>query len=262
MTIKEKLEQHYDAANAATTGIVMAVALYGSQNYDLDTPESDVDTKAFVIPSLGELIRYKQISTQVQGDVEGGLCDVKHISLMIQNFMKQNINFLELLYTNHFILDPVYQNQWYALRSCRDIITSCNPRRMLHATAGMADQKYHALQHPYESKIPVLQKYGYDPKQLASMVRLEFFIQEWLQSQDFFSAIHPYGVWKDEILNIKAGKLSEGQAVGRAKDCMANIDYTIKHQVDPYFQEDEKLCAEVAKMLDEWVEDTVRISLG
>lgn len=262
MTIKEKLEQHYDAANAATTGIVMAVALYGSQNYDLDTPESDVDTKAFIIPSLGELIRYKQISTQVQGDIEGGLCDIKHISLMMQNFMKQNINFLELLYTDHFILDPVYQNQWYALRSYRDIITSCNPRRMLHATAGMAEQKYHALKHPYESKIPVLQKYGYDPKQLASIVRLEFFIQEWLQSQDFSSAIHPHGEHKEEILNIKAGCLTEDQATKRAAKCMQNIDNIIYYQVDPFFQEDSKKCAEVVKMLDEWVEDTVRFSLG
>ena len=39
----------------------MYMGLYGSQNYNLDTEDSDIDAKAIVVPSLGDLINSEAV---------------------------------------------------------------------------------------------------------------------------------------------------------------------------------------------------------
>lgn len=204
-----KINEHYDSA-ASKVGYdkIMFVALYGSQNYDLATDQSDVDTKTLILPTLDELMRYHKISTTIQGDSDGGLCDLKHIQLMFHNFMKQNINFLEILYTDYCVINTDYLYEYNELISKRDLIAGCNPCRMIHAAGGMAKQKYHAMEKPFEGKLEILAKYGYDPKQLASLLRLEYFINKYLLDGDFYSAIHPCGEPKYYILEAKAGNIN------------------------------------------------------
>lgn len=44
---------------------VLAVNLYGSQNYGVDTPESDYDFKALIFPSLEDVILNKKRVSKV-----------------------------------------------------------------------------------------------------------------------------------------------------------------------------------------------------
>lgn len=53
------LRGHADSANRDNR---FFIALYGSQNYQLDTENSDVDSKMLVIPTLDDLIRGTMIS--------------------------------------------------------------------------------------------------------------------------------------------------------------------------------------------------------
>lgn len=259
MTWEEKLGQHYKSAakDIGDAGRVLAVCLYGSQNYGLATEQSDVDTKAFIMPSLSELIKYKKISHQIEADTDGGLCDLKHLELMCQNFSKQNINFLEILYTDHFICHKDFREAYEELRKNRDILTSAHPRRMLHASAGMAEQKYHALRHPYESKKEVLAKYGYDPKQLASMLRLLYFIETYLKTEDFKTSITPEGDFKDLILATKAGSFTENVAVNMAQNCMSRINKTIAEAVNTRYSAAGYHIEDAQIYLDDWVERTI-----
>ena len=65
------------------------ISLYGSQNYNCDTKDSDHDYKAIVMPTLDDFVfNKKPVSTIV--DYENGLCDVKDIRLMFHQFKKQN----------------------------------------------------------------------------------------------------------------------------------------------------------------------------
>lgn len=58
------------------------IGLYGSQNYNLDNKNSDVDAKAIVVPSFDELIRFKGESKSFSfGD---GILDVKDVRLMFE----------------------------------------------------------------------------------------------------------------------------------------------------------------------------------
>lgn len=225
----------------------MFCGLYGSQNYNLDTENSDVDTKAIILPTIEELLYYKKVSNCF--DVGTGQCDVKHIQLMFNNFLKQNINFLELLYTPYFIVNEEYKDLWCEVISIRNSLTTCNPRKMIHAAVGMGQQKYVALEKPFESKIPLIEKYGYDPKQLASMLRIEYFCKNYLDTHDFRYSIIPIGKMRDDILRIKLEPVSLELARKLAQETINNLQ-KFNEIVDRYYPKhtDEEL--EIESYLD------------
>lgn len=207
----------------------MFCGLYGSQNYDLDTENSDVDTKAIVLPTIHELMHYKKVShTFDVRENEEGQCDVKHIQLMFENFMKQNINFLELLYTPYYVVADSFRDLWGQVVGGRDLIAGCNIKKMIHAAVGMGKQKYVAMEKRFESKIPLIEKYGYDPKQLASMLRLEYFCEYYLENNNFEKAIHPEGLSRDTILSVKVTPPSLAVARKMANDSMTHLQSCVE----------------------------------
>lgn len=258
------LQEHYKSAieYVGDSNKIVATCLYGSQNYGLQNEFSDVDTKTFVIPTVKELLNYKQVSIQINGDQYGGLNDVKHISLMCDNFLKQNINFLEILYTPFEVVNPLYEELFNELKSQRDFISGANIRRTMHASAGMASQKFHALKHPYASKKEVLDNYGYDPKQLASLLRLFYFIKTYLKTRNFMASITPEGEFKDFIMSVKAGSLPLVSAENIAVRTMTNITSLIHEEVDSKIEVDNERVAEAKKFLDNWCEKVMLKSLS
>ena len=55
--IMAKLQEHYDAMlTLYPADRIVGVFLQGSQNYNMDDEESDVDTKCIVTPSLNEIV--------------------------------------------------------------------------------------------------------------------------------------------------------------------------------------------------------------
>lgn len=256
--------EHYESVKARVDeDNIMFVALYGSQNYGLDTKNSDVDTKALVLPTLNELISYHRLSTTIQGDSLGGLCDLKHIQLMFNNFMKQNINFLEILWSDYIVLNNNYREEYNELIDNRELITGCNPTRMLHAARGMALQKIHAMEKPFESKLSILEKYGYDPKQLASLLRLKFFCREYLKEKDFASAIHPVKDDKKLILTVKEGEIKLDNARIMAKETMQDIDNSI-NKAESLFNDKHivtKQEKEAQRFLDDLTEKLIKKQL-
>lgn len=80
---------------------IMNITLYGSQNYNLGTKKSDVDVKAIYVPSLKEgLFSEKKISIELHNE-KNEHCELKDIREMFKMYKKQNLNFLETLYTKY-----------------------------------------------------------------------------------------------------------------------------------------------------------------
>lgn len=77
----------------------VGIFLQGSQNYKLDYEGSDVDSKLIVLPSFEDFVlnRKPQSYTHIMENDEH--VDVKDIRLMFDCFRKQNINFVEILFT-------------------------------------------------------------------------------------------------------------------------------------------------------------------
>ena len=153
------------------------IALQGSQNYSLDTENSDVDTKVITLPSLDQIIKNKKPTSFTHVRANNEHIDMKDVRLMFDCFKKQNINFIEILFTDYyFVMNDKYKSLLEELRSHAEEIAVLNPYRAIKCMKGMALEKYNALCHPYPAKIDIINKYGYDGKQLHHLLRIEHFL--------------------------------------------------------------------------------------
>ena len=112
MTVMDRVKEHYNEALAYfPEDRIVGIFLQGSQNYGLATPQSDVDTKLIVTPTFKDIaMNRKPVSTtHIRANEEH--IDFKDIRLYIQTFRKQNLNFLEILYTDFAIVNPIYEKQ-------------------------------------------------------------------------------------------------------------------------------------------------------
>lgn len=150
--INARLEAHYNkAVEHFGEENVMGVFLYGSWNYNTNLPDSDVDTKCILVPNLYHLAIDPFKVTHL--DVDGEVCECMSIMHMVANWKKQNINFVEILYTPYFKLNPAYEDFWkankageweeYAMNAERSEMVA---RYDLHAAVmSMAHQALHTL---------------------------------------------------------------------------------------------------------------------
>lgn len=182
-------------------------ALQGSQNYGLADAESDVDTKTLVLPDFKEMIfEKKRVSTTLEVAPTIEHADVKDVREMFTCFRKQNINFLEILFTPYVDINPMFEEHYEHLYRNRERIAHWNPYQGLRAMVGHLMEKYHAFDHPYPSIAWKIEKYHYDPKQLHHMIRFrEFLTRFFVDGDSYEDCLTPKN--PAELLAIKRGSL-------------------------------------------------------
>lgn len=242
------LHKHYNKLEELGYNIV-GVFLYGSQNYELDYEKSDVDTKAIVLPSLNDIVLSKQpVSTTI--DIgNNNLCDVKDIRKMFDCFKKQNINFIELLFTKYYILNPKYEDLYRVMLNNAELIARYNNYASVNCMCGMALEKYNALDHPYPSIKDKIDKYGYDNKQLHHILRINDFIVRYINGEKYSDILIPTN--KDYLLSVKTTykyTLEEAKLLG-----MNTCEY-IKKIKDEYINNNE---LRINKNVDELMNRTL-----
>ena len=94
---------------------IVGVFLYGSQNYNLDRKNSDIDVKVITLPSLDTIAKganpySKEKEIFDKDEIALGKMDIKEIRKMTDMYKKQNINFIETLFTDYYILNPSYEH--------------------------------------------------------------------------------------------------------------------------------------------------------
>ena len=257
-TVMQRVQEHL---NEALTHFhkdqVVGIFLQGSQNYKLDTPHSDVDTKLIVVPSFKDIaMNRKPISTtHVRANEEH--TDWKDIRLYVQTFRKQNLNFLEILFTNYAIVNPIYEKQWNRLVESREAITHFNPYRSVQSMKGIALEKYHAMEHEYPSKIEILKKYGYDPKQLHHLVRVSDYLDRYIAGESYESCLNP-GPMKQELIEIKEGKYSLAEARVIADKTKAHVEEMAEYAYSIYPNEEDP---QVNALLDDVQYEIMKIAV-
>lgn len=258
MTVMDRVKEHYnEALTYFPENRIVGIFLQGSQNYGLATPQSDVDTKLIVTPIFKDIaMNRKPVSTTHIRTNEEHI-DFKDIRLYIQTFRKQNLNFLEILYTDFAIVNPIYEKQWNRLVESREAITHFNPYRSVQSMKGIALEKYHAMEHEYPSKIEVLKKYGYDPKQLHHLVRVEDYLGRYINGESYESCLDP-GPMKQELIEIKMGKYSLADARSIADKAKAHVEEMAEYAYSIYPNEEDP---EVNELLDDVQYEIMRIAV-
>lgn len=182
--VTESIFEHYDYAKSHNYNIV-ALFLQGSQNYGLETHLSDVDTKAILLPSFKSIITQSKKTSTTLVLPNNEHCDVKDISCMYECFIKSNINFLEILFTEFKIINSKYKQEITELCANAEDIALYDYKRLVNSIIGMACEKRKALTHPYPATIEKIEKYGYDGKQLHHILRLSEFLDRLEAGESF-----------------------------------------------------------------------------
>jgi predicted nucleotidyltransferase len=117
-------------------------SLVGSQNYDLDDKDSDIDTFSFVFPPLGDIAIAKEPEAWMF-ELEDGHCEVKDIRRALNLLKKASPNSVEYFASKYKIYNPIFEA---ILKDYLDDNTKlwhmihCDYEHMLKAIAGMASQ--------------------------------------------------------------------------------------------------------------------------
>lgn len=247
------LSQVFDHYKEATQIIpekrIVVVALQGSQNYGLDTENSDIDTKCIITPTFREIALVKQPTSTTHIRANNEHIDLKDIRLYIQTFRKQNLNFLEILYTPYYLVgcDNTIKQQWKRLIENREAITHYDSVRSVKSMLGIASEKYFALEHHYPSRMEWINKFGYDPKQLCHLLRIADFLQKYIRDENYEDCLH--ATFPQYLKDVKTGIHPLDEARKIAAETYSNIHeicdiYVEKHKNDP-----------VDKYIDELLDD-------
>ena len=183
--MKEMADHYAESLPYFSEPTIVGLFYQGSGNYGVDTPASDVDTKMIVVPSFKDIALNRKAVSTTHVRPNDSHTDWKDIRLMLQTFRKQNLNFLEILFTEYVILNPLYEDQWNRLVKEREAVARYSPYAAIKSMKGIAMEKYHALEHPYPAKAAVLAKHGYDPKQLHHLLRVEEYIGRYIAGESY-----------------------------------------------------------------------------
>lgn len=135
------VRRHHEIVEQKGYFVVMT-SLVGSQNYDLDTETSDIDTFSLILPTLEELA---DASAQKAGLIfaEDGHCEFKDIRVALNLLQKTSPNSVEYFVSKYKVYNPLFED---ILKEYLDDNTKmwdmvhCNYFHMLYAIAGMAHQ--------------------------------------------------------------------------------------------------------------------------
>lgn len=186
---KQKVLEYYSEYQ------ILGIFVYGSQNYGLATQNSDIDTKAVIIPTIEDLALHP-VKTKTLIFDNGEHCEIMDIMHLVANYKKQNINFIETLFTSYYWVNPLYEEIWnkYFI-AYREDIALYNPQYTLKSICGQA--------------IYTLKQDKLNGKKVGNGIRLQYFLIKYFDKNtiNYLDCIQPTEDIKNEILIIKNRQL-------------------------------------------------------
>lgn len=224
--IMQRLSQHYIELEIRGYEVV-CLMLQGSQNYNLDEYseeyQSDIDSKAIVLPHFRDFVEEKQPISAIEIMDNNEHIDVKDIRVMFEMFKKENLSYIELLYTPFRIINPKYAHLIQPIFDKRQEIAEINTNQFLRCIVGMSGNKVKALCHLYPTLKDKIDKYGFDGKQLSHCVRLFEFIYRYTTGtplqECYISQMRPM------LMNFKKQLDEDGKRVLTQEEAIAICEY-------------------------------------
>ena len=224
--VMKQIDRHYEfACDLYNEKNIVGLFCQGSTNYGLDIETSDIDTKCIVVPSFKDiaLMRKPVSTTNILPNNEH--CDGKDIRLYMETFRKQNLNFLEILFTDFKIVNPTYKPFWDLLITHREGIARMNPYRAVKSMQGIAKEKYHAMEHRYPAKAEIIDKYGYDGKQVHHLMRVDDYLERYIAGERYEDCLKPTPSKRPRMMDYKMlDKIPLEEAREEAKEILAHVD--------------------------------------
>ena len=153
--------------------IRIMTALFGSQNYGLDEATSDIDTKSIVVPAVDDwLWNTEGDSNHLIIMPDGSHAEMRPVVSMFKQFLKGNINFLEILYTPYLDIADGWEWFYKCLSDHADDIFSYNMYRQSSVWLGFVDQMARRTVKS-NSEQGYKEELRYNPKAFMNFLRLK-----------------------------------------------------------------------------------------
>lgn len=267
--VRKRLKEHLDEAlqNPKIHDWFM-IAVNGSYNYNMDTPQSDIDSKLLVIPSLEQLVNGKSLNYLHCMSDNSEHVEVKDIRHYFATMLKQNINFVETLYAQVWIVNPVYMRLFHYLFEMRDVISGCNPIATIHCIQGTAYQKYKQMLQSSPARAADIENYGFDRKSLHHLVRCVFFGEYYMEGTSYQECLQNNDVpnIRRMIMNLKTTTvLNREYAINIAEDMLNGFDEKVDRYlatIMPFQKDFSALVADVKDFLDTLAFEIIKQSIA
>lgn len=232
LNISERLICDYELLNDMGH-TVLGVFLVGSQNYGLSYEGSDIDTKAIILPKFDDFISNKKpvSTTHILPSTEH--INIMDIRVMFETIKKQNINFVEILFTDYYYLNPLYEDLFMPMIENRELIARFNKMASVKCMIGMALEKRKALEHPYPTIKWKIDKWGVDNKQTHHVLRMKDFLERYINGESYKSCLTPRN--REYLIDIKRNvENGEVITVERARELCDNAVSEIREIGNAY----------------------------
>lgn len=251
--------KHYvEAKRIIPKESIIGIFLQGSQNYGLDYQNSDVDTKCIITPTFKEIALNKKPHSHSHILENNEHIDIKDVRLYIQTFRKQNLNFLEILFTDYcWFPNTEYITQWNRLVENRERIARFDKIRSIKSMMGIASEKYFAMEHHYPSRMEWIEKYGYDPKQLHHLLRVGEYLNRYIAGEPYSDCL--ISKQAGYLKGVKQGFYSLEEARKIADEAYNHIHTKCDEYCEKY--KDEPIDNEMDELLDDVSYEIMKISV-
>lgn len=196
--IIDRVQEHYDIVKSSGYEI-FAIFLRGSQNYQLDNEESDVDTVAVIFPNIEDIINAKSpVSTTkiIENDEH---IEIKDIREFFNLLLKQNPSYLECLCTDYFKTTDEYLEDVNKLRANANDIAHITPSSFLAAACGISYSFVEKLRAtPTNKTSDTICR-----KSLSNVMRLSSQVKQYVEGKSFAQCLIPEDL--EFVRDIKFG---------------------------------------------------------
>ncbi len=256
-----RVEDHLvDAVNTEkfNDNQIVYIALEGSQNYKLDTNTSDVDTKLILLPNIYDIIwNHKPVSTTHIRE-NGEHTSYTDLRNFFQSLRKQNVNFIETLYSPWIIVNKLYIDEISYLLKNKDLISHYNRVKAVKTIGGIATDRYKAMYNTNSARANIIEKYGYDGKSASHLLRLYWFLINYIDEKPYEECIVPNEMYKNDILFLKNNKANADAAKNISHFTYDKIQEIVDDYIAKYPEEIDK---DAERVLTEVQERIIRKSL-
>lgn len=108
---------------------------------------------------------------------------------MMECFLKQNINFLEILFTNFYFINPKYVKLWEKIYQKREEIAFYDKIKGVQAIWGDMNNKYKSIYKLTPHTEYDYKHYGYSLKDFHHLIRLSEFITRYIIQEESYEEI-------------------------------------------------------------------------
>lgn len=236
---------HYKKALEMQGYTVIYVALYGSQNYNVDDGQSDIDAKAIVLPTLSQIIHRQPVSAVLE--TEYGAVDYKDIITFNDVVRKGNFSYIEAVQSQYRIGDI----------ETIDRLFGNIPVNLKSIVGGMLEKRK-ALTHEYPSKVKEFEQFNCDPKQFHHIIRLAHVLMSNLENKTNNSYLIYDDNSREFMVKIKRQLVYSLEETKKQADMVIDSARTALNDAYPDYKYEPY---DNTEAVDNYVEEQLRIQL-